>query len=109
MSELFEVLDPPPGGLDRLHARLAQRRRRQAGVAVGAGALALAAVAMFALRPAPSSTVDDPVWIALHGAEIAPVQGRDGSTAAPVMVDDALLFYRVVGPPPAPGEQPTAK
>lgn len=69
----FIILDPPPGGLERLRARLDRRtRRRRMALGTVTLCLAAAAVSLLTLLPpvAPPTDLDtDPVTRLLHDVE----------------------------------------
>jgi len=55
-DRLFPVLDPPPGGLTRLRARIRQDRRRRTaswGLVTAAAGIAALVLAVLVLTPAP--------------------------------------------------------
>ncbi len=68
----FIILDPPPGGLERLRARLDRRTRRRR-MALGTLTLSLAAAAVLLLllprAVAPADVDTDPVARLLQGVE----------------------------------------
>jgi len=77
--ELFDLLEPPPGGVERMRARLAEPQRSRASfglLALGA-ATVLALAAVLAYRPAapPRSSVADNVMVA--APELDRLLGRD--------------------------------
>jgi hypothetical protein len=79
--ELFRSLDPPPGGLALLRARLSRSRRRRAWwIAVPAAAAACAAQ-FIALRPRPP----EPLVLQLAGDPFAQALGL-----APVAAEVAV-------------------
>jgi hypothetical protein len=83
-DEIFERLDPPPGGLAALRARMNARpsfARRAAPIAVG---LALAAIIVLVVTRRP-----DPVAAARAHADVGEVAlGLAPMPSAPVSVDD---------------------
>ncbi len=103
-DELFEVLDPPPGGLTRLRSRLAARStRRRAVLSLGS---ALAAACLVVLWVAPRET---PGLVMAAQALVATsreaVEAR-GTTAVEAMPSSnpSVVLYRVsaVEGPPEP-------
>ncbi len=110
---LFETLEPPPGGLPSLRARLraeqrrAVLRRRAWATSIAAGAAAAVVAAAIVLAPGPSSRQtpslpDDPALaaLALTDVESASVQVPDESLGA-VAVERVplsttnVVYYRV--------------
>ena len=77
--ELFELLEPPPGGVERMRARFGEPPRSRASfrlAAVGvAAALALAAVLVYLPIAPPSSGVADNAMVA--APELDRLLGRD--------------------------------
>jgi hypothetical protein len=80
---LFELLEPPPGGVERMRARLAEPEQARVGfgfAAFGVAAVAVLAVLIALLPPAPepAAVVDNAILAApeldrLLGRESAPV------------------------------------
>jgi hypothetical protein len=117
LDPLFDRLDPPPGGLTALRARLADEGRRTANRRwMSGGAMAAAAaVAVLVLTwtvPPPSASdapsallreaMGDPVMLA-HAAPtggfagVGVPDGAAGTTAVSLVVtgDDQVLYYRI--------------
>lgn len=101
LSDILPVLDPPPGGLERLRARLAQprpRRRTPTLVALAAAAVILVTWLTPSALPVPATS--DPVLAALSAAPVEPVQVLSRSRLVATRVDTAapgLVYYRVDG------------
>jgi hypothetical protein len=106
-DDLFDPLDPPPGGVERLRARIARtrrariRRRRVAGALVAAPLLAAAAYIVLPRATAPSSIGGfSPMRVGL-GLEARPTEpvtiapASRGSAAVqrvPLGTDTVLLY-----------------
>ncbi len=80
--ELFELLEPPPGGVERMRARFAKPARSRAsfglaafGAAAAAAALALVAVLVYLPIAPPGSGVADNAMVA--APELDRLLGRD--------------------------------
>ncbi len=110
LHDVFEILEPPPGGLHELRRRIrGERTPRRAWVGGLALAAAAALVLLVALPRAPdlggelaaSMACDDPALAALlcdqHAPGVAVAPGhQDRLALAPVStVDDRVLIYRV--------------
>ncbi|HZF29771.1 MAG TPA: hypothetical protein VE907_11665 [Gammaproteobacteria bacterium] len=110
--ELFELLEPPAGGVERFFARLAQPEVRTAGVGLAAFSVAalLALVAVLVYRPtappspgvADNSIVAAPELDRLLGREAAPVPLTVKRDDQPVQIeelpssDPQVRIYRVL-------------
>lgn len=92
MSDWFEPLDPPPGGLNALRARLrADRRRRFAWAVLATAVIVLVLLA----RPRPELPTD-PGLVAFGLYEpTAPIEGLDRTAATAVYADETTVVYRV--------------
>ena len=85
---LFQLLEPPPGGVERMRARFAEGQRARAGF--GAPAFGVAAVAVLAAlitllpsTPEPPAVVDNAI---LAAPELDRLLGRE-SAPAPLTVE----------------------
>jgi hypothetical protein len=105
-ERIFEVLEPPAGGLDRLRARLGHDRRRRTAFRIawaGAASLVLAAATVLMLTlPAgsPEEFRDARVHLGLlprpSESVTIPVGSRHRTAALRVpLPDDRVVFYRV--------------
>ncbi|MBE2253897.1 MAG: hypothetical protein IAE78_30490 [Myxococcus sp.] len=98
--EVFEVLEPPPFGLERLRARLSSRRRPVSALVLAGAALG----AVVVLMASPGRSGVDLVSLARGSAAaamVADVQvpevvglGQTGALRVPTQNDDVVL-YRV--------------
>jgi hypothetical protein len=101
MNDLFPVLEPPRGGLQRLRARMEQpRRARAAWLAVPALAVAvlLAVLVTLPTAPAPAQLTGSHPALAPLGPAVS---GRAGTTVAqiPVQRSDVALYFVSSSPP----------
>ncbi len=96
-SDLFPVLDPPRGGLQRLQARMERPRRAStAWLAVPALAVALLLAVVIAWpQPAAAPLHGEHPALALPGPAVS---GRQGTAVAPVPAGDGVILY-FVSPP----------
>ena len=85
---LFELLEPPPGGVERMRARFTEAPRARIGL--GASAFGVAAVAVLAAMvallpngPPPPAVVDNPI---LEAPELDRLLGRQ-SAPVPLSVE----------------------
>jgi hypothetical protein len=104
---LFEKLEPPPGGVTRLRARLAEADRRGRERHVRWLALAASVIAVLAIAGAEGAQVEHQrAMHAVFGAEVleraglvrgseAVVQPRGDAAATLASASDAVLFFRV--------------
>ena len=93
----FEILEPPPGGLTRLKAAMAERRTVRVWQPVLAGALALllVAVALFARSQERADLVGD-VRGSVFGTVAAPVVVRGDAAAQRLPSSNPnVVLYRV--------------
>ena len=96
--ELFKILEPPPGGVERMRARLAEPPQRAARFALAAfsvaAALALAAVLVYRPIAPPSPGVADNAMLAapeldrLLGRDTPPVPLTVKRDAEPVQLEE---------------------
>jgi hypothetical protein len=102
LRDVFRELDPPPGGLAALRARIDARSRRGRWIALPALATAAAIVFAVVSRPAPAPLPWDPTLQSL-GLEAPPAEpvtlpdSRRGDTAL-MRVETGtpgVTFYRV--------------
>lgn len=109
-ERFFELLDPPPGGLTRLRARIDGDRRRRATLRLAwsgaAATLLIAAAVTLALSIPRSKQESDPrfrrarihLGLAAPPSEpmVVPEENRHLAAARRVpLPDDKVVFYRV--------------
>jgi len=94
-DEVFEVLEPPVGGLTRLRARLAERRSTRVGRWVLAAVLAAAAVTVVVGVPEREPAPDFTAALTVMGTGQG-VEGRgESAVEALPSSDPKVQLYRV--------------
>jgi hypothetical protein len=94
-DDVFEVLEPPPGGLTRLRARVSERTSRRRAALSLATAVGAVCVLVLWVKPAPPP----PLWVAaqaLVAPPSEPVEAR-GATAVEQLPSSnpQVVIYRV--------------
>lgn len=104
LRNLLPVLQPPAGGLARLHGMVAAERRvapawRAAALLLVAAAAAIAITARLTPETHHVALSDDPVMAALTAKEGNSLTVRDPQrmAAARVPTSDAVVYFRVDG------------